>query len=170
MNKYDLLKLNIRIDLWQPTFLAVFSASRPWLFSPTLPNVMIWVQGSFASENLCILVLNSRSLAKPLGTGVHTASTIHFCMVTTRVPFLVWTYPWSAIETRPALSGTAESKEVSKNAICDVTQHGLAGVVRADMCSFRRRPLSTAPAKSALIVNRKLQALNLVGPLDFVPV
>jgi hypothetical protein len=80
---------------------------------PDAPNVMIWVQESLASENLCIFVSNSGLLAKQHGTGVHTAGSIHFCMVATRVQSLVWTYPWSAIETRPSLSGTAESREVS---------------------------------------------------------
>jgi hypothetical protein len=34
MNKCNLLKLNDRIDVWQPTFVVFFCASRPWLFIP----------------------------------------------------------------------------------------------------------------------------------------
>ncbi len=30
---------------------------------------------------------NSASLAMPHGTGVHTAGSIHFCILATRVPF-----------------------------------------------------------------------------------
>ena len=43
-------------------------------------------------------------------------------------------------------------------------------MVRSEMCSFRRLSLSTAPAKSALIVNRKLQEQNFGAQIDFVPV
>jgi hypothetical protein len=42
--------------------------------------------------------------------------------------------------------------------------------VRSDMCSFRHFPSSTALAKSALIVNGKLQEQNFGGQLDFGPV
>jgi hypothetical protein len=46
MNVCYFMKLNNRIDLRQPTFLAFFRASRPWFFIPALPKIMSRVQAS----------------------------------------------------------------------------------------------------------------------------
>jgi hypothetical protein len=66
----------IRINLWQPTFLAFFRASRQWLFSPTLPKIMRQVQTFSASSDFCMFVLKSLSLAKPPGIAVQSARSL----------------------------------------------------------------------------------------------
>ncbi len=83
-------QIESRFDLWKPIFLAFFCTSRPWSFILTLQNVMSWVQELFALENLSLslyIFSNSASLAMPHGTGVHTAGSIHFYILATRVPF-----------------------------------------------------------------------------------
>jgi hypothetical protein len=54
-----LLKLKIRTDSWQLTFLALFCVCAISVVILTPQNVTSWVQESLASENLCIFCSNS---------------------------------------------------------------------------------------------------------------
>jgi hypothetical protein len=100
---------------WQPTFLAFFCASRPWLFVPTLPNVISWVQEFIASEISAHFF--EFNVARPAAWDRRPQRTTS-ALWQLEYRFLAWTYPWSAIEMRQSLSGTAKSAARHREMAC----------------------------------------------------
>ena len=100
------------------------------MYRPMFPNTYSWV-------NLCLLARNSGSLIKPPGTGFQEVESMNFSIVEIGVLFLVWTYPWTSMETSPFLSDCQESRDSTQKVLSDVTQSGWVSAERLLTWSVR---------------------------------